>query len=403
MKVVKQGSAAQRYKQHRILFYNMDIHRLKQMEEKVRSWWQGHGNKRLPESYFNPLTTLLAVYLIVWIYGSYTYAYVKTIVAYVTQKQIGAQTPPLLFALLFFTILTLFMIAIYAILVLILLYLRKRTRFTFTNEQETRKIILQRDHWSLAFRHMAALFVALAYFHGVSPVLLHILINTTLFAPFQNLLLEVLTFVTSFFPDYFPAFITIAILSFFAYLFLNSGLHTPETLPFIADSLSNMEEPQTPKERKNWKKDMNYLANAFVTTISKFGPFDHKIISEVDLTYLKPILLALFLGNTEEKNRAKQMLSELQGRMKEDESKRQLSLIDWLSKTKERTPKAFPRLKKLEETIKMRLLIRRGILSSTPESLKYIAKIIAIVVGLITITSVIFGGMQTLLELIGKA
>lgn len=65
--------------------------------------------------------------------------------------------------------------------------------------------------------------------------------------------------------------------------------------------------------------------------------------------------LALFLGNAEEKNKAKEMLSELQQYVQEDERKREINQISWLLKTKESAPKAFPRLERVEDILTMKL------------------------------------------------
>ncbi len=175
------------------------------------------------------------------------------------------------------------------------------------------------------------------------------------------------------------------------------GLDASKRLPYIADSLANLEESKTDKEYNQWKKDIVYFANSLVRTFAKLGPFDHRIIAEVDLSYLKPILMALFLGNTQEKDEAKKILSELQVHVKGDQRKREANLVDWLLKRKESAPKAFPRLKRVEDILTMKLSIRKGILGATPESVKYIDKIVAIAIGLATLATVIFGLIQVFL------
>jgi len=375
----------------------MGIPKLTQTKENIRSWWQRRGNKSLPEWYFFSLTTLLIVFLIFWFYGSYTYRFIQTIVQYVTQKEVVGQTVTSVEVFLFFTFLVFFTIAIYGILIFALLYMRKRTRYTFRRERKTREMILRRDYWSFLHRLVIAPFFLLAYYQGLSVVLLHVIKNNPLPSPFQHLFLEALTSVASAFTDYFPAFCTLLTLFLCTYLMLNLGLGASEKLPYIADSLANLKEPKTHREYRQWKRDIVYFSNALVKTFGKLGPFDYRTIEQVDLSLLKPILLALFLGNIEEKNKARKMLSELQEYMNEDERKREVDLIDWLSKIKESAPKAFPRLKRMEDILTMKLVIRKGLSSKTSESIKYIAKIIAILVGLTTIISVIFGAIQILL------
>lgn len=135
-----------------------------------------------------------------------------------------------------------------------------------------------------------------------------------------------------------------------------------------------------------------YYANAFVRAFAKLTPFDHRIVEEVDLSHLKPIFLALLLGNAEEKEKTRKILLEVQESIREpDERKREINLINWLLKTKESVPEAFPRLKKFEGILTVKLSVKKGILSATTESVKYLSKIIAIVLGITTIISIILG------------
>jgi hypothetical protein len=375
---------------------------LQQTKEKIRSWWQRRGNKSLPEGYFLSPTLFMIVFLILVFYVPYTYQFILTVVRYIMQGEIGGQTVSSMLAFSFLTILVLFMVAIYAVLFFALFYANKRTRFTFRNERKTRKIILRRDRWSLLTRYVLVLSVLFSYFYGLAPVVLHVINRNPLPPPLQHLLQETLTSVVSTFPDYFPAFCTFSIFFLCTYLLLNLGLDASERLPYIADSLANLEEPKTDEEYKQWKRDIVYFADSLVGTFAKLGPFDHRVIAEVDLSYLKPILMALFLGNTQEKNEAKKMLSELQEHVEGDERKREANLVDWLLKRKESAPKAFPRLKKVEDILTMRLSVRKGILAATPESVKYIDKIIAIAIGLATLATVIFGLIQVFLTWISS-
>ncbi len=146
---------------------------LQQTKEKIRSWWQRRGNKSLPEVYFFPPTIFIIVFLILLIYAPYTYRFIRTVVRYVIHGEIGGQPVSLMLAFFVFTIVALFMVAIYGGLFLALFYMNKRTRFTFRNERKTRKIILRRDRWSLLPRYVFVLSFFFSYYYGLALVLLH--------------------------------------------------------------------------------------------------------------------------------------------------------------------------------------------------------------------------------------
>ena len=89
----------------------------------------------------------------------------------------------------------------------------------------------------------------------------------------------------------------------------------------------------------------------------------------MDLSYLKPILLALFAGNTEEKAKSKGILLKLMKQTKSGTQEQEADLVDWLWETKESSSKDFPRQKGIDNLLTMRLIVKKGILSY--ESVKF--------------------------------
>jgi hypothetical protein len=372
------------------------------LRNKWHSWWQHHGNRKLPELFFNPVITGLILYFIFLLCVPYTYTFFFVIVGYIAKQQIMGIIIPPLDAVIIFTVLTSIMVLLYVFLILVLLYVRKATIYTFKNERKTRKAILKRDRLSMLPRYSYIVFVVLAYLQVVSTIFLVLFLGTGFLSPFHNLLSDALTHVTATFSDYFPVFCTLAILSLITYGLVKLGVSESEKLAFIADSLVNLEEPQTSTELKKWKKEIEYFGNKFVTTFAQLGPFSHKIIKEVDLSFLGPVLLALFFGNDKEKNTAREMLRTLQERLTNDGPRVKINVVNWLSETRENAAKVIPRMKKIEEVFVLKLIRRRGILSKTPESLKYVDTIIKIMIGLATLSGLIWATIQVILAFIGK-
>lgn len=379
----------------------MCIQKLRQIRKQAREWWQRWGNNTLPEWYFNPLITFLTAWSIAVWCGVFVYSFMANLVEYAFTQQVGGKTFPLSTIFFDFSFLTIVLIADLGILTLALLYLRKRTKYTFKNNSKTRRIILQRDRWRSLFIYITSLFVVLAYLQGVSVFLLSAFLNIQVFAPIRQMCLEALPWVTLPFQRVFPAFCMILSSSFFIGFFLKLDLYPSERLLSIVDSLLDLKQPKTPKEHRKWKKNMEYFADKFVATFGQLHPFHHRIMKEVDLTYLKPILLALFIGNIEEREKAKKVLTGLQECLKKDEPDRQVNIINWLSEAKKRASEDLPRLKELEDTVKMELTIRRGLLSTRAESIEYIATVTKIAVSIITIAGAIFGVIFFAWQLVG--
>lgn len=369
----------------------MCIHRLKRIKDKINSWLEHHGNKALPEVYFFPLTTLTIAWLPFIIYGAYVYSFTYVILEYIFQQQIVGIILPLPHVLFFFGFITLFMVGIFFILLLGLSYLRKRTRYTFRNERKIRKIILQRDRWSVFFEIVTKVIVLLLYFSLILVLILFIP------NPAQHLLLGARSLVASVLQDFIPVHCTLLCIFLISFLLVDSGIPQSEKLLFVADSLINLREPQKSNERKKWKKDMEYYIDAFVTTLGKLILSQNRTIREVKLTCLKPILLALFSGDSNEQSKAKDILSELPEYFDKDEMRWHINLVNWLGRVEANTDENFSRFTKLEETISMKLTVRKGILPTRP------ATIVAMIASLMTITGLtIWKIIDIILTFIGE-
>lgn len=341
---------------------------------RASRWWARRGNAMLPRWYFHPLATLAFAFSIIFFYGAVISGIILTTVQHLLTYGLD---------LVIFIFLA-FIITLFLILFLVLLYMQKRTAYTFKNEPTTRTIILQRDRWKSLSIFSFLFFFMFAYYLTLTFALLKWYLPKAL--GHLQILSDALAFLTSIFPDYFTLSCTLAILSFLFIFFLQARLDRREKLILIADSLKNLIEPQQPKEYKRWKEDAECLAGEFVRTFGKLVLYTHRDIKEVDLgPHLSPILLSLFWGNTEEKTETKEMLSELQERLKEDELKRQVNIVDWLSKVEN----SFPRLAELRDAMKLKTKVRKGVLSTTPESLKYIAAIATMVSTMVAVISLI--------------
>lgn len=341
----------------------------------VRKWWESRGNRELPKWFFHPLLTIIISTYIYTIYGAFVTTIVDRTLKYVLQQQLKLVIPPLNMDDVIFIGIT---IIISVALFFVAFYVRKRIAYTFKNKTRMRKIVLQRDRWSSLGMFGFVVNLILAFY---TPFMF--LVITFFFSMFRQLQIwaDVSTPIIPFFPIFLGITCSSAIFFLFLHYFLDTGIKREEKLTYVVDSLVKFSESRQPKEYEELKKDAEYLADRFVTVFGELVLYAHRSIAEVDLgRYLTPILWALFWGNDQEKTKARELLSELQKYLRE-ESKRQVNIVNWLSKSEE----AFPRLSELKDTLRLKSKVKKGILSATPESLRYIATIATIASAIVSV------------------
>ncbi len=306
---------------------------------KVTNWWGRRGQKALPEFYFLPTTIFTIVAFISIFYGIILYTMIFTIVRFSMQDMLLITIKPLT---LWDNLFIASSIIVSALLFFGLLYLRQMIAYTLKNELKLRTLILHRTFWKklaiytfFTFYIISSLFAVVFTFSMNPPSILSE----------NEVMTEIFTSLTPIFPSYSSLFITITILSVIVALLLSVGVSTKERIEIIANSLTNLD---TLKEldSKNFKENLEYLSKDFVRSVSLSFLYRNQFVEEVNLADpLGPLFLALFYGNSQEKDTSKKLLSEIQCDTKSILDYHQF-LINWILRVSE----SFPRLLSLKKT-----------------------------------------------------